>query len=93
MNNNTDIVAITESKRNDDYPIGEMHTDFKWIGKNRADSLGGGIGLTYNTNAVSITDEDILGSLNDPTERLWVGIKTGKVSSLYALPSSQRCTA
>ena len=53
-------MAVTESRRSDDHPVVEMHPDFKWIGKNRPDGYGGGLGFMYNTKSISIIEEGIL---------------------------------
>ena len=75
--NQTDLIAITESTRNEDHPLIECHPDYQWIGKNRVDKLGGGIGMMFNTKTMSIIEEGLMNSLNDSLERLWIGVKYG----------------
>ena len=70
-----DIVAIAESARDDDHPVIELHPDYKWIGKNRHSGKGGGIGFMCNSNKISIIDENLLNSMTDTFERLWISVK------------------
>ena len=72
---NIDIVAISESKRDDDHPVINIHPDYAWIGKNRSTGKGGGVGFMLNKNSVSVTDGILLNSMDDEFERLWMSIK------------------
>ena len=63
-----DIFANTESKRDEDHPITELHTNYNWIGKNRQEGQGGGIGFMYNKHSVSNNDENVLNSKSDDFE-------------------------
>ena len=73
-----DIIALTETKRNEDHIISDMPIGYNWIGKNRANGLGGGIGFMYNTATVSVNDNNLLNSMHDESERLWISVKVGK---------------
>ena len=75
-----DIIALTETKRNDNHIISDMPTGYNWIGKNRANGLGGGIGFLFNTATVSVNDNNLLNSMSDESERLWISVKIGKSS-------------
>jgi exonuclease III len=75
-----DLVAISESKRDADHPVTEIHNDYTWIGKDRTKGKGGGIGFLCNKNSLSIQDDDLLNSKSDDKERLWINVKVGTVS-------------
>ena len=78
--NRFDIVAIAESKRDQDHPVSHLHSEYKWIGKNRVHKQGGGIGFLYNSNTVSINNDDLLNSKCDSLERLWIDVNIGNMS-------------
>ncbi len=58
----------------------EILNDYQWIGKNRKCSNGGGIGFLYNTKIVSINENNLLNSLTDEFERLWIDITIGSLT-------------
>ena len=70
-----DIVALTETKRNDDHPVSNLHHNYNWIGKNRSNGRGGGIGFIYNSKSISVIDDNLLNSKADNRERMWISIK------------------
>ena len=76
-NESFDIFAITESKRNDDYPVTEISKDYTWIGKNRTENSGGGIGLLYNSKKMSPVNLNLLNSMDDAYERMWSSFSCG----------------
>ena len=39
-----DIVGISESKKNSYHLVTKVHLDYRWIGKDRQDGIGGGDG-------------------------------------------------
>lgn len=71
-----DIIAITESKRNTDHPVIELHRDYKWIGKDRVNGIGGGVGFLLNSKSISVNDDNLLGSKTDTLERLWISVRS-----------------
>ena len=74
-----DVIALCETKRDDDHPVTEMHENYKWIGKNRTKGGGGGIGFLCSNNSI-IEDDNLLNSKCDNVERLWINVMIGKVS-------------
>ena len=70
-----DMVLVTESKRNIDHPVTEIHPDYSWLGKNRTKGNGGGLGIMYNRNYITLSDDNLLNSMNDNYERMWVAAK------------------
>ena len=62
--NQFDIVAVTESKWDQDHPIIESHNECKWIGNNRVNRLGGRHGFLIRTKTISVNNEN-LESMND----------------------------
>lgn len=73
-----DIIAIVETRRNDDHPVSNLHNDYSWIGKNRLNGMGGGIGFLCNSKSVSVMDDNLLNSKTDTFERLWISVRSGK---------------
>ena len=47
-----DIIGVCETKRSDDHPIIEVHDEYNWIGKNRLNNRGGGIGFLHANHIV-----------------------------------------
>ena len=73
-----DIIAPTETKRNDNHPVTELHNNYNCIGKNRSNGKVGGIGFMYNSKHVSLNDDNLLNSKSDGLERLWISTKIEK---------------
>ena len=76
--NALDIIALAETKRNNDHPVIELHNDYQWIGKNRVSGNGGGVGFMINTKKVSVLEDNLLSSQTDEIERLWISVKVNK---------------
>ena len=74
------IVGLAETRRNVDHPVTLLHPHYNWIGKDRNNRSGGGIGIMYNTKSVTILDDNLLNSKTDDFERLWVSVKVEKMS-------------
>ena len=74
-----DIVAFVETQRDDDHPVSEVHGDYAWIGKNRKDGKGGGIGFMTNAKSVTVLDHNLLNFMDGDLERLWISMKVDKV--------------
>ena len=72
--NHFDIIGLTETKRNPDHPVTEIHKDYAWIGKDRVNGIGGGIGFMYSQKSISIQDDNLLNSRQDEKERLWISV-------------------
>ena len=76
--NNLDIIALSETKRNDDHPVTELAKNYNWIGKNRMNGRDGGIGFVYNSKTVTLADDSLLNSKSDEFEWLWISFKVEK---------------
>lgn len=77
---NCDLMLIAESKRDIDHPVTEIHHNYSWIGKDRNKDNGGGLGLMYNRNTVTILDDNLLGSMDDDKERMWIAVTMGSTN-------------
>ena len=75
-----DMIAICESQRNDDHPVVEMHEDYIWLGKNRKDGMGGGVGFLCNKKSISVNDDNLLESKVDDYERYWISVKVNRLT-------------
>jgi endonuclease/exonuclease/phosphatase family metal-dependent hydrolase len=57
--------------------VSDLHKDFSWIGKNRIKNRGGGIGFICKNKSVSVMNDNLLNSMDDHFERLWIHVKVG----------------
>ncbi len=73
-----DIIALTETRRNENNIVTDLKENYKWIGKDRINGKGGGISFLYTEKYVTVTNDNLLSSSDDSYERLWISTKFGK---------------
>lgn len=76
-----DIFGIAESFLQG--PGGIKVQDYRWVGKNRNNKGGGGVGLLISDSACIIIDNDVFNSSSDVYERLWVKVCFGEDKPMY----------